>query len=109
MLDDASLDEIARRVAASVCSLWRDDVRQDAWLRFLRYQPQTRLGAWLMARSARDSFLRRQRTRVHGELGEFSATTEPEYEVRERLHEDLKRAQLRKAMRRAMLTVRRAL
>jgi len=39
---------------------FREDCFQAAWERFLRYDPQTRRGAWLMARSARADVLREE-------------------------------------------------
>ena len=62
MLDFDVLSGIAATVAAGVEPDMRHDTFQEAFLRFMRYSPRTRAGAYVMARSARDDLYRRQRT-----------------------------------------------
>ncbi len=57
----AELDSIARRAARSSGDL-RDDARQEAWVKFLTYPPQTRAYAWRSANSARNTLWRKERT-----------------------------------------------
>jgi DNA-directed RNA polymerase specialized sigma24 family protein len=47
---------------------WRQDVYQDAFVKFLRYPPLTFGGAFLMAKHAMFSLMRRERYRLHTEL-----------------------------------------
>ena len=56
----AELDGIARSAARSSGSL-RDDVRQEAWVKFLTYPPQSHPYAWRCANSARNDLWRRER------------------------------------------------
>ena len=60
MLDFDRLDRAARIAAGTVPNL-ADDVYQDAWEKFLRHHPRTYQGARLMAFSARNDLLRRER------------------------------------------------
>lgn len=53
--------EAAAGIAAATVPDFRDDCRQEAWVRFLRYKPRTVGGARLMAFSARNDLLRRER------------------------------------------------
>lgn len=57
----AELDAAAKVAAATVPD-WFDDTRQEAWVRFLRYRPRTIGGAMMMAFSARNDLLRKERT-----------------------------------------------
>lgn len=54
--------DAAAKVAAATVPDWRHDVRQEAWVKFLRYRPRTRGGAMMMAFSARNDLLRKERT-----------------------------------------------
>ena len=47
---------IAKVVAATADLDFRDDVYQEIWMRFLRYQPRTKTYAWAAAHSARNEF-----------------------------------------------------
>lgn len=40
-----------------------DDLRQDIWVKFLRYKPKTTTGAWKMAHCVAIDFARRAQTR----------------------------------------------
>ena len=51
---------IARTVAAQSPTLDLDDVHQSVWEKWLRYPPTSIKGAWLIARSARDSLWRKE-------------------------------------------------
>ena len=54
---ERDLMRIARTVAAQSPTLDFDDVRQSVWEKWLRYPPTSIKGAWLIARSARDSLV----------------------------------------------------
>jgi len=69
-LSVAVLDRIARTVAAQAVPIMKgtslfNDIVNEAWLRFLRYPPRHRAGAWVMARSARGEVLRAERRQEH--------------------------------------------
>ena len=61
MLPFAELSYIASRVAVYAGPGLRDDVYQEAWLKFLRWPPPNRAYAWRAAKSARDSLWLRER------------------------------------------------
>lgn len=61
-LADEELSEIAWAVDRTADDYLRGDVFGAAWERFLRYNPRTRAGAWLMAKSARNDLYRREQT-----------------------------------------------
>ena len=87
------LHVIARRVAGTWPQRF-DDIYQDIWVRFLRYQPETARGAWVMAKSARNDLWRRERVRRTVPLEEAEALTvelEEIVEARERLREVVER------------------
>ena len=54
----ADLDGIARRAAAQTAPYLRDDVYQEAWVKFLRYPPPNRTYAWRSANSAKAGLYR---------------------------------------------------
>ncbi len=61
MLEYDLLDGVAIRIAATVSGHEeRADMYQEAWVRFLRYRPRNRTGAYRMAISARNDLYRRQ-------------------------------------------------
>lgn len=64
----ADLDRAARMAAARAAHALRADCYQAAWLRFLRYKPETFGGALLMARHAAIDVARDDRRHWHGEL-----------------------------------------
>lgn len=62
MLPFAELSRIAASVARSAASDTRDDVYQEAWVKFLRYPPPHSAYAWRAAQSARNNLFKRERT-----------------------------------------------
>lgn len=65
MMAQADLTKIARIVAATALPWERWDIYQDIWMRFLRYNPRNRTGAWLMAYHARNDRYRDEAKRRH--------------------------------------------
>ncbi len=87
-MEFADLSRIAVNVAGThgVVSQ-RDDVYQDAMEKFYRYRVRTRLGAWLMAQSARNSLYRKEKR--YSASGSLDYISNFDLEERMLIHERL--------------------
>ena len=78
-MNDCQLHEIANRVSSRSDADIREDVYQECWVKFLRYQPRTPAGAWLMAVHARNDHWRRlMRTRKKDALAGIEVPSKAE-------------------------------
>ena len=66
----ADLERVARTVAGRSPGLDFDDCKQDIWEKFVRFQPWSIGGAWVIARNVRNSLWKRERYRRHPSLEE---------------------------------------